>query len=78
MATSYELIDFETGNLVGSYATEEEARAVVRRACDAEGQDAARGLGLLRVQDGAQELVATNRELVLDTVAAANQAVVGT
>jgi len=64
MATSYELIDYESGNLVGSYATEEEARAVVRQACVAEGRDAALGLGLIRVRDGNQELVAEDHDLL--------------
>jgi hypothetical protein len=69
MATSYELIDYESGNLVGSYATEEEARAVVRQACDAGGPSAALGLGLVRVRDGDQELIAEDHDLLRDALA---------
>jgi hypothetical protein len=69
MATSFELIDFESGNLVGSYVTEEEARAVVRRASETEGPAAAEGLGLIRVEDGDQELVAADQALLLEAVA---------
>jgi hypothetical protein len=69
MTTSYELIDYESGNLVGSYATEKEARAVVRRACEAEGNDVALGLGLIRVRDGSQELVAEDLDLLREAPA---------
>lgn len=71
MVTSHELIDFETGNLVDSYATEEEARAIVRRAYKVEGTDGARGFGLLRVHEGNQELVAEELDLVRDAATAA-------
>lgn len=71
MATSYELIDYESGNLVGSYATEEEARAVVRRARESEGDDGALGLGLIRVRDGDQELLAEDHDLLRDALAPA-------
>lgn len=72
MATSYELIDFESGNLIGSYATEDAARAVVRRAHEAEGPTAVQGLGLIRVEDGDQALVAEDLDLVRDAVMPAN------
>lgn len=77
MATSYELIDYESGNLIGSYATEEEARAVVRRACEADGEDGAVGLGLIRVRDGDQELVAEDRDLLRAPLTSASPATLG-
>jgi hypothetical protein len=46
MATSFELMDLDSGNLVGSYRTLEEALEVVRDAFATYGQSGIEDLGL--------------------------------
>jgi hypothetical protein len=62
MAASFELIDYDSGNLVGSYATLDEAVTIARAAYERYGMDGLRGLALLRVEDGNQVLVAEDLE----------------
>lgn len=69
MMTSFELFDVDSGNLVGSYAREEEARAIVRRAYESDGPDGTRGLVLLRVRGDDVLLIAEGNELVQDAIA---------
>jgi hypothetical protein len=66
MSTSYELIDTDDGNLIGSYDTEEEASRVVRAAFDASGAQGVQSLALLEVdrQSGAQRLLAADSDLL--------------
>src|SRR3954470_1785934 len=65
MATSFELMDLDSGNLVGSYHTLEEALQVVRDAYAAYGQSGVDDLGLGRVESGgSQECIAIGSELV--------------
>ncbi len=67
--TSFELFDVESGNLVGSYASEEEARAIALRAYESYGRDGIQGLMLLRVQDDDVHLVAEEDALLQAKVA---------
>ena len=63
MTTSFELIDLATGNLVGSYASEDAARS---RAAHIRSTASSRrgGLGLLRVRDDDQGPIAEGIDLV--------------
>ena len=70
MATSFELMDLDSGNLVGSYLTLEEALEVVRDASATYGQSGIDDLGLARVESsGSQECIAIGPELVGYTIA---------
>lgn len=70
----YNLIDTESGNLVGSYESEGEAREVVRDAWSRHGTAGVDGLSLLRVDsDGAITLLGEDGEL-LDAVPVATGA----
>jgi hypothetical protein len=65
MTTSFELMDLDSGNLVGSYRTLEEALEVVRDAYATYGQSGIDDLGLARVESGgSQECIAIGPELV--------------
>ncbi|MCD6059205.1 MAG: hypothetical protein K0Q89_2735 [Thermomicrobiales bacterium] len=65
MATSFELMDLDSGNLVGSYRTLEEALEVVRDAFATYGQSGINDLGLARVESsGSQECIGIGPELV--------------
>ena len=65
MTTSFELMDLDSGNLVGSYRTLDEALEVVRNAYATYGQSGIDGLGLARVESsGSQECIAIGPELV--------------
>ena len=69
MATSFELMDLDSGNLVGSYRTLEEALEVVRDAFATYGQSGIDDLGLARVESsGSQECIAIGPELVGYTI----------
>jgi hypothetical protein len=60
----FELLDLASGNLVGSYDTQEEALSIVRNAYAAHGSVAIRDLALMSIdQDENQELVATDADL---------------
>jgi len=64
MMTLYELLDFTSGNLVGSYDTREEALADVRAAYDTHGWTAIQDLGLMVIdREGSQTLTAANADL---------------
>lgn len=64
MPTSYELVDLDSGNLVGSYLTLEQAFETIRDAYVLNGWSAVTSLGLMRVaEDGSQECVAVGPEL---------------
>ncbi len=66
MAAVYELIDLESGNLVGAYGNEDEAYAIVRAPYRAHGRAAVAALALLRVDDdGEQRLLSESDTLVL-------------
>lgn len=65
MVTSFELMDLDSGNLVGSYRTLEEALEVVRDAYSVYGRSGIDDLGLVRVETaGSQECIATGAELI--------------
>jgi hypothetical protein len=65
MATSFELMDLDSGNLVGSYRTLDEALEVVRDAYATYGRSGIDDLGLARVESGgSQECIAIGPELV--------------
>jgi hypothetical protein len=65
MPTSFELMDLDSGNLVGSYHSLEEALEVVRNAYATYGQSGIDDLGLARVESGgSQESIAIGPELV--------------
>ena len=65
MATSFELMDLDSGNLVGSYPTLEEALEVLRDAYATYGRSGIDDLGLARVESsGSQECIAIGPELV--------------
>src|SRR5687767_3743916 len=65
MATSFELMDLDSGSLVGSYRTLDEALEVVRNAHATYGRSGIDDLGLVRVEsDGSQECIASGPELV--------------
>lgn len=58
MESSFDLLDLRSGNLIGSYATEDEAAEVVRRAYETFGPPLVTGLALLRVGEDDEALVA--------------------
>ena len=61
---SYELMDVDSGNLVGSFTTEVEARSAVRAAYERFGPEGIADLILIRVDgDGGQRLVAKSDSL---------------
>ena len=65
MATSFELMDLDSGNLVGSYRTLDEALKFVRDAYATYGRSGIDDLGLARVEGGnSQECIAIGPELV--------------
>ena len=65
MCTSFELMDLDSGNLVGSYKTLEEALEVIRDAYSAHGQSGIDDLGLARVEgSGSQRCIASGAELI--------------
>lgn len=65
MAISIELMDSDSGNLVGSYATMDEALTIIRAAYSAYGEAGVRDLVLLLVrEDGTQQLISEALDLV--------------
>ena len=65
MATSFELMDLDSGNLVGSYSTLEEALEIIRDAFAASGRGGIDDLGLARVESGgSQACIALGSELL--------------
>jgi hypothetical protein len=65
MTVSLELIDLDSGNLVGSYPTLEEALEIVRTAYSQYGEPGVQGLALLLIrEDGSQQLVSEDLDLV--------------
>lgn len=67
MTAIFNLIDVESGNLVGSYDSEEEARAIAQASFLKSGEEGFRGLALLRVDErGRQTLVAEEAQLLQD------------
>lgn len=65
MATVYDLIDLESGNLVGAYDSEDAALAIVRSGDRRYGREAVAALALLRVDAaGEQRLVADADDLL--------------
>ena len=64
MKCSYELMDLDTGNLVGSYAALEDALVIVRQAYGKFGLAGITGLGVIVVcENGAQQLLSADMEL---------------
>lgn len=62
---SYELMDVDSGNLVGSFATEDEARRAARSAYERFGPEGVEDLILIRVDgDGEQRLVVDGEAVV--------------
>lgn len=65
MAISLELVDTESGNLVGSYETVEDALTIVRSAYSNHGKSGVKGLILLLIrEDGSQQLISEDLDLV--------------
>ncbi|MCC7025172.1 MAG: hypothetical protein IT338_20230 [Thermomicrobiales bacterium] len=65
MAVSLELMDVDAGNLVGSYATIEEALEIVRNAYSRHGEPGVQGLVLLLIrEDGSQKEISSDLDLV--------------
>jgi len=65
MAMFFELLDVETGNLIGTYETEEEALAVVRRAARLNGPSYVSALALgYEDQDGEGAQLAAGADLL--------------
>jgi hypothetical protein len=65
MSISIELMDIDSGNLVGSYATMDEALAIVRAAYSEYGEAGVQDLVLLLVrEDGSQQLISEDLDLV--------------
>lgn len=61
----YELLDFETGNTVGIYASREDALDVVEGAIRRNGEATLDGLALLEIDDvGGPRLIAEERDLI--------------
>jgi hypothetical protein len=78
MAVSYELMDLDSGNLVGSYRTLGEALAVIRDSYVLYGWSGVNDLGLVKVAGhDSQELVAVGPELARMAIADANSAANG-
>lgn len=64
MTCSFELMDLDTGNLVGSYDNREAALAIVRESYSAHGLAGVTGLGAIAVCDnGAQQMISADMEL---------------
>ena len=64
MAVSFELMDRDSGNLVGSYLTLDEAFAIIRDSYILYGWPGVNDLGLVKVGDfDSQEMVAVGSEL---------------
>ena len=75
MAVSYELMDLDSGNLVGSYLSLSEAFAIVRDSYVLYGWSRVSDLGLVKVGDhDSQEIVAIGPELARMAIAEANNA----
>lgn len=65
MAISLELMDTESGNLVGSYTTLEEALAIIRSTFSEFGEAGVQGLTLLLIrEDGSQQRISEDLDLV--------------
>jgi hypothetical protein len=65
MTISIELMDTDSGNLVGSYANMDEALTIVRAAYSEYGEAGVRDLVLLLVrEDGSQQLISEDLDLV--------------
>lgn len=60
---SYELMDCASGNLIGSFAFEHQAFAMVRNIFDAWGFPGLSDLSLIRVSGEQQELIANGMDL---------------
>ncbi len=70
LALLHELVDLDTGNLVGSYRTLDESLAVIRGAYLLRRWASINDLGLMRVRaDGSQELVVVGPELARQAIA---------
>jgi hypothetical protein len=73
MAVSYELMDLDSGNLVGSYLTLDDAFAIIRDAYVVYGWSGVNDLGLVRVGNhDSQDIVAIGSELARLAMAEAN------
>lgn len=71
MTMSYELMDLDTGNLVGSYSTLDEAFAIVRDSFALYGWSGVNDLGLVKVGGrDSQEMIAVGAELAQMAIAA--------
>ena len=64
MAVTYELIELMSGNVTGDYASEQEALERLRHAFETNGASAIADLSLMKIENGAQELIAMQEELV--------------
>ena len=65
MIRSLELFDVDTGNLVGSFATLEEALDIVRSSYAEHGLPGIRGLAIVAVSDdGSQKLMSDDLDLL--------------
>jgi hypothetical protein len=71
MVTTYALWDLETGNLVGAYACEADALAVVRRSIEEHGRASVGPLALARETQRSTKNVAQGDELAARALAGA-------
>lgn len=75
MTSSYELMDLDSGNLVGSYRTLSEAFAIVRDSYALYGWPGVNDLGLVRAGDrDRQEIIAVGPQLARMAISAAGGA----
>jgi hypothetical protein len=64
MTCSFELMDLDTGNLVGSYGSLDDALTIVRQSYADHGLAGITGLGVIAVcENGAQQLLSADMEL---------------
>jgi hypothetical protein len=69
MTCSFELMDLDTGNLVGSYGSLENALTIGRQSYAAHGLAGITGLGIIAVcENGAQQLLFAGMELARLTI----------
>lgn len=64
MAATYALIELISGNVAGDFESRLEALMCLRRALEEHGVEAITELGLMEVNDGQQQLIAMQDELV--------------
>jgi hypothetical protein len=64
VVAKFELIELTSGNVAGDYATEQETLEHLRHAYETHGASAIADLSLMKIENGEQELVAMQEDLV--------------